>query len=103
MIHIDTPVDKLRKAITEANNMGFDDIGKPITLTFNLDEPAYIDDPRFKKPPLGIKPFELWVEQRQEELWEAIKRSEHYPEHLISEWSFLDSMLREWKEEKEWR
>ena len=87
-----TPEQKLMKAIELVEDEDMEIDSKPITFTFRLNEKEEL-----KKPPLGIKPFDLWIEQRQEELWEAIKRSEHYPEDFINEWSFLDEMRREWK------
>ena len=86
-----TSEDKLRKAIAlaEGDIMGFEIDSKPITFTCKIDEVL-------EKPALGVKPFELWIEQRQEDLWEAIKRAKHYPENLINEWSFLDEMRKEW-------
>jgi len=69
---------------------------KPKTITFYADY-----DGKMTKiseiPPLGVKPFELWIEARQDDLWEAIKRSEDYPDELIVEIAFLEKVKREWE------
>jgi len=53
-----TPMEQLKRAIELAGeeNMGITDDfdSKPITFTFRLN-----DKEELKKPPLGVKPFDL--------------------------------------------
>ena len=59
-----------------------------ITYTFHIDKVEIEDEPY-------VYPFKSWVEDRQEQVWGAIKRSKDYPKKLIDEWNLLEMMKEE--------